>query len=191
MDSTAVKEVFEHLYSLVETLETKNIAILRFLQDEGIATEEKLAPYLEQAGNASNVKWRDARARMEHLFAPAPKKATEQVPTSKRADAQQAGMQNSGGVKSESAAKREQDGKSEAGAKLEANANPEASAKPEAGAKAEANKNASNDQRTKRTKDKDKEDTNESAKAPVAKAARGAHDGKQRDDMEGANKSAS
>lgn len=78
MDSDApVKEVLDDLYTLLESIETQNIAILQFLKDQKIAPDEKLRPYLEQAGNASSVKWRAARARMNHLFAPAPKKATE------------------------------------------------------------------------------------------------------------------
>lgn len=80
MDSDApVKEVLDDLYTLLEALETQNIAILQFLKEQKIAPEDKLQPYLEQAGNASSVKWRAARARMNHLFAPAPKKATEAV----------------------------------------------------------------------------------------------------------------
>ena len=54
----------------LEELETQTGAILLLLRDKGLATEKDLAPYLERAGNASNVKWRAARARMEHLFVP-------------------------------------------------------------------------------------------------------------------------
>src|SRR5262244_2321436 len=80
MDSdVSLKEVLEDLYTLLEGIETQNIALMQFLTDQKIAPEEKLRPYLERAGNASSVKWRAARARMNHLFAPAPKKATEAV----------------------------------------------------------------------------------------------------------------
>src|SRR5215470_5392432 len=80
MDSdVSLKEVLEDLYTLLEGIETQNIALMQFLTDQKIAPEDKLRPYLEQAGNASSVKWRAARARMNHLFAPAPKKATEAV----------------------------------------------------------------------------------------------------------------
>jgi hypothetical protein len=44
------------------------------LQDQGIGGE-KLAPYLERAGNASNVKMRAARKRMEYLLTPIQKEA--------------------------------------------------------------------------------------------------------------------
>jgi hypothetical protein len=64
-----IREVFDDLFTLLETLETNNAAVLQFLQDQGI-NGEKLAPYLERAGNASNVKMRAARKRMEYLLTP-------------------------------------------------------------------------------------------------------------------------
>ena len=69
-----VKEVFDELFTLLETLETNNAAVLQFLQDQGI-NAEKLAPYLERASNASNVKMRAARKRMEYLLTPIQKEA--------------------------------------------------------------------------------------------------------------------
>jgi hypothetical protein len=71
-DANPIKEVFDELFTLLETLETQNSAVLKFLKDQGIATEQKLAAYLEQAGNASSVKWRAARVRMEYLLSPSP-----------------------------------------------------------------------------------------------------------------------
>ena len=72
-----IKEILDELYSLLETLETQNLALLQFLKDQGMATEEKLAPYLDRAGNASSVKWRAARARMQYLLAPVQKETKE------------------------------------------------------------------------------------------------------------------
>lgn len=65
-----IKEILDELFSLLETFETQSIAIMQFLKDQGIATDEKLAPYLDSAGNASSVKWRAARARMQYLLSP-------------------------------------------------------------------------------------------------------------------------
>lgn len=77
IDANPIREVLDDLFTLLEALETQNIAVLQFLKDQGIAPDDKLAPYLDRAGNASSVKWRAARARMNHLLAPAPKKASE------------------------------------------------------------------------------------------------------------------
>src|SRR3981081_4694995 len=73
-----IKEVLEGLFTLLETQETQNAAVLEFLKDQGIASDEKLAPSLERAAAWSSVKWRAARARMTYLLAPAPNKATDQ-----------------------------------------------------------------------------------------------------------------
>jgi hypothetical protein len=73
-----IKEILEELFSLLETLETQSLALTQFLRDEGIATDEKLAPYLDRAGNASSVKWRAARARMQYLLSPVAKKTDHQ-----------------------------------------------------------------------------------------------------------------
>jgi len=72
-----LKEILNELFSLLETLETNNAAILQFLREEGIASEEKLAPYFERAGRASNVKWLAARRRMEYLLTPIQKEESD------------------------------------------------------------------------------------------------------------------
>jgi hypothetical protein len=72
-----IKEILDELFSLLETLETQSLALTQFLKDQGIATDEKLAPYLDRAGNASSVKWRAARARMQYLLSPVPKQASD------------------------------------------------------------------------------------------------------------------
>jgi hypothetical protein len=70
MSENAMQEVLKDLLLHLEELETQNGAIILLLKDKGVATDQEFAPYLEKAGNASNVKWRAARARMEHLFLP-------------------------------------------------------------------------------------------------------------------------
>ncbi|MDP9339266.1 MAG: hypothetical protein M3P45_10400 [Acidobacteriota bacterium] len=75
-----IKEILEELFSLLETLETQSMAITQFLKDQGIATDEKLAPYVDRAGNASSVKWRAARARMQYLLSPIHKEKKEKEP---------------------------------------------------------------------------------------------------------------
>jgi hypothetical protein len=65
------------LFSSLEALETQNTAILQFLKNKEIATDEELAPYLEQAGNASEVRWRAVRVRADYLFSSAIKAAEQ------------------------------------------------------------------------------------------------------------------
>jgi hypothetical protein len=72
-----LKEILAELFALLEAQETHSAAVLQFLNDQGIATDEKLAPYLEKAGRASNVKWLAARKRMEYLLTPIQKETTE------------------------------------------------------------------------------------------------------------------
>jgi chemotaxis protein histidine kinase CheA len=72
-----IEEILDELFSLLETLETQSLALTQFLKDQGIATDEKLAPYLDRAGNASSVKWRAARARMQYLLSPVAKKSND------------------------------------------------------------------------------------------------------------------
>ena len=74
-----IKEILEELFSLLESLETQSLALTQFLKDQGIATDEKLVPYLDRAGNASSVKWRAARARMQYLLSPVAKKTDDQA----------------------------------------------------------------------------------------------------------------
>jgi chemotaxis protein histidine kinase CheA len=73
-----IKEILDELFSLLESLETQSLALTQFLKDQGIATDEKLAHYLDRAGNASSVKWRAARARMQYLLSPVPKQTKDE-----------------------------------------------------------------------------------------------------------------
>src|SRR5579872_3510597 len=68
MSDNPMREILGDLFGYLESLETQSGAILQYLKEKGGATDKKLAPYMEQATNASNVKWRAARVRMEHLL---------------------------------------------------------------------------------------------------------------------------
>ncbi len=76
-NTNIVQEILQDLFSSMEALETQNTAIVQFLKDKGIATDEELASHLEQAGNASSVRWRGVRVRADYLFASAIKAAEQ------------------------------------------------------------------------------------------------------------------
>jgi hypothetical protein len=79
MDENVVREMFHELFTSLEALETQSSAITQFLKDKGITNKEELAPYLERAGNASNVRWLAARVRMDHLLSSAMKGAEQEA----------------------------------------------------------------------------------------------------------------
>jgi hypothetical protein len=79
MNVHLAEEILNELGSSLEALETQNAALLQFLKDKGIVTDEQLAPYINQAGNASNVRWRAARVRLEGIFASATKQEEEKT----------------------------------------------------------------------------------------------------------------
>src|SRR4029077_1310671 len=85
MDEAILQQIFDELFSSLEPLETQNAALLQFLKAKSIATDEELAPYLEQAGNASNVRWRGVRVRAGALISSA-LKPPEQAPALKSAE---------------------------------------------------------------------------------------------------------
>ena len=67
--------------------------MLQFLEENGIASAEQLAPYLEQASAASSVRWRALRVRMGRLLSTAQKSEDENRPkeVSERRSAKEAG----------------------------------------------------------------------------------------------------
>jgi len=73
MDEEILQQIFDELLSSFEPLETQAAALVQFLKAKGIASDQELAPFLDQAGNASNVRWRAARVRIRSLISSAMK----------------------------------------------------------------------------------------------------------------------
>jgi hypothetical protein len=71
MGPSVAEGILDEFLPSFEALETQTEAIVQFLKDKGIATDEQLAPYREKARNASTVRWRAARLRTNRLFATA------------------------------------------------------------------------------------------------------------------------
>jgi hypothetical protein len=99
MDEKIVQEILHDLFASLEALDTRSAAILQFLKDKEIASEEELASHLEQAGIGSNVRWLGVRVRMNYLLSsvinpaePDAKKESPQ-PTENRQEAKSATKQ--------------------------------------------------------------------------------------------------
>jgi hypothetical protein len=112
MDEKIVEQILDELFSSFEDSETQSAAILLFLKDQGIATEEKLAPYFEQAGKTSDVRWRAARVRMGALLASA-MRTPEPVAEKKITTAQEKNLESIAEVDTEGAAGQTPEQKSE------------------------------------------------------------------------------
>ncbi len=70
MDQNIMQEMLHEMFASLEALDTQTSAIREFLKDKGIASEQDLAPYLKQAGNASGVRWLALRVRIDPCFLP-------------------------------------------------------------------------------------------------------------------------
>ena len=79
MNEEIAQEILDELFSSLQTLETQSAALLQFLKEKGMAKEEDLAPYFEQAKTASAIRWRASRVRIEHLLAGAAKAAEREA----------------------------------------------------------------------------------------------------------------
>jgi hypothetical protein len=71
MNEKIMQEILHELFSSLEDLDTRSTAVLQFLKDKGTGGEGDLAPYLKQAGNASSVRWRAVRVRIDYLLSSA------------------------------------------------------------------------------------------------------------------------
>ena len=91
MDEQIIQDILTEVFSALEPLDARSAGILQFLKTKGLATEEELAPFLDQAENASNVRWLAARVRIASLLSSALKptetqSAAEQSKPTERKD---------------------------------------------------------------------------------------------------------
>ena len=57
MDEKLIQELLDEFIPTLESLEAQSTAALQFLKDQGKTNGKKLAPYLEDAAKAGNVRW--------------------------------------------------------------------------------------------------------------------------------------
>src|SRR5580698_1551121 len=97
MDEQILRQIFDELFESLEPLDTQTSALLQFLKSKGIVTDEELAPFLKQAGDAAGVRWLGARIRAEALISSAlrpPENTVEQPRQSVDSSAQPADKAN-------------------------------------------------------------------------------------------------
>jgi hypothetical protein len=142
MNENIAQEILHELFSAMEALETQSTAILQFLKDKGIGSEDELAAQMERAGEASNVRWRAVQVRIDYLLSSA-MKAAEQEASKEPAKTAERAPESRNSVETTTTKETEQDTRDEQKKqKTDAAAKPEADG---AGGTAETDPKTDND----------------------------------------------
>ena len=83
MDSAITDEILDEVSSVLQRVEAQSTAILELIKEKGIASEDELTPYLQRANEASSVRWRATRVRLEHLLSGLEKRDQQSKPERK------------------------------------------------------------------------------------------------------------
>ena len=125
VDNQVAEELLHQLGESLESLETQVGALLEFLKDTRLVSDDQLAPYLKRASDASSVRWRATRVRLEHVFAMAAEKdsqrakqAEERIETQPQKQMEERGSGGSGSAaRSENTRKQASEGDKSSDAK--------------------------------------------------------------------------
>ncbi len=119
MDKDLAQQILDELFEHIEDVETQSAAILHFLKAKGLATDEQLTPYFDEASKATSVKWVAERARINHLLATTrpPEKAETKQPEPKAKQSDETESESAGQARtnasSKTGAKPEDDARNE------------------------------------------------------------------------------
>ncbi|HEV2729999.1 MAG TPA: hypothetical protein VGV15_08205 [Terriglobales bacterium] len=163
------QEILHQLFSSLEALETQCAAILQFLKEKGIASEEELAVHFEQAGNASSIRWRAARLRIDHLLSSAIKAAEQErpkpEPRKSSENRQEPPPKTSMKTAMEASSKGQPESESQATGKVAASGKSEAEEEQQVEASAGSKRKQENDGTSKSPEDAVKSDSTEDARS--------------------------
>jgi hypothetical protein len=109
MDEKIVEQLLDELFSSLEAIDTRSSALLQLVKDKRLTADEELAACLEQAGNASSVRWRATRARINYLLTSVVN-AAEPVAEKKPAKTEGPGSEPAEGTTAEAKAEKPEKG---------------------------------------------------------------------------------